>query len=89
MKKFEELRLDWIIPITSLIFLTTHNLDEAVQLCDRIGILNNGRILTIDSPDRLKNAMVENFLYILFITFFIKPQLKWFKEGKKSCQSNW
>ncbi|MHA1448297.1 MAG: ABC transporter ATP-binding protein [Candidatus Hodarchaeales archaeon] len=41
------------------IFLTTHNLIEAAQLCDRVAILDKGKILTIDSPKRLKKAMVE------------------------------
>lgn len=36
------------------IFLTTHNMDEANQLCDRIGIINNGKLVAIDSPERLK-----------------------------------
>jgi ABC-2 type transport system ATP-binding protein len=36
------------------VFLTTHNMEEANQLCDRIAIINHGRIAAIDSPARLK-----------------------------------
>jgi ABC-2 type transport system ATP-binding protein len=36
------------------VFLTTHNMEEANQLCDRIAIINNGRIAAIDSPERLR-----------------------------------
>jgi ABC-2 type transport system ATP-binding protein len=36
------------------VFLTTHNMEEANQLCDRIAIINRGRIAAIDSPARLK-----------------------------------
>jgi len=36
------------------IFLSTHNMDEANQLCDRIAIINHGEIAAIDSPERLR-----------------------------------
>ena len=36
------------------VFLTTHNMEEANQLCDRIAIINHGRIAAIDSPERLR-----------------------------------
>lgn len=38
------------------IFLTTHDMDEANRLCDRVVIINKGRIVAIDSPERLKLA---------------------------------
>lgn len=37
------------------VFLTTHNMEEANQLCDSITIINHGQIATIDSPERLKS----------------------------------
>ncbi|RXE56203.1 ATP-binding protein [Methanoculleus taiwanensis] len=39
------------------IFLTTHNMDEANRLCDRVGIIRAGRIAAIDSPKRLKQTI--------------------------------
>ena len=39
------------------IFLTTHYMEEADQLCDRIGIIDGGKIQVIDSPQNMKNAM--------------------------------
>jgi ABC-2 type transport system ATP-binding protein len=36
------------------VFLTTHNMEEANQLCDRIAIINHGKIAVIDSPERLR-----------------------------------
>ena len=36
------------------VFLTTHNMEEANQLCDRIAIINHGRIAAIDSPAILR-----------------------------------
>ncbi len=39
------------------IFLTTHNMQEANIMCDRIAIINRGRIVAIDTPERLKNRV--------------------------------
>jgi len=36
------------------VFLSTHNMEEANQLCDRIAIINHGRIAAIDTPERLR-----------------------------------
>jgi ABC-2 type transport system ATP-binding protein len=41
------------------IFLTTHYLEEADHLCDRIAIIVNGRILKIDTPEMLKAIAEE------------------------------
>jgi len=41
------------------IFLTTHYLEEADLLCDRIAILVKGRILKIDTPEMLKAVAEE------------------------------
>jgi len=38
------------------IFLTTHQIEEANQLCDRVAIINHGKIAAIDTPERLKRA---------------------------------
>ncbi len=36
------------------VFLTTHYMEEADQLCDRVGIIDQGRIVALDTPERLK-----------------------------------
>jgi len=36
------------------IFLTTHNMEEANQLCNRVAIINNGRIIALDRPEKLR-----------------------------------
>ncbi len=38
------------------IFLTTHDMDEANQLCDRVAIINKGSIVAIDAPEKLRMA---------------------------------
>ncbi|MBI4052634.1 MAG: ATP-binding cassette domain-containing protein [Candidatus Diapherotrites archaeon] len=39
------------------IVLTTHYLDEADGVCDRVAIMDKGRIIALDSPERLKSAL--------------------------------
>jgi len=41
------------------VFLTTHYLEEADLLCNRIAIIVNGRILKIDTPEMLKTVAEE------------------------------
>lgn len=36
------------------VFLTTHNLNEAEKLCDRVGVIREGKLLAIGSPDELR-----------------------------------
>lgn len=38
------------------VFLTTHNIEEANLLCDRIAVIDHGKIAAIDSPENLKKA---------------------------------
>lgn len=37
------------------IFLTTHQIEEANQLCGRVAIISHGKIAAIDTPERLKS----------------------------------
>ena len=39
------------------VVLTTHNMEEADQLCDRIGIMDHGKILSLDTPQQLKQSV--------------------------------
>jgi ABC-2 type transport system ATP-binding protein len=39
------------------VFLTTHNIEEANITCDRVAIINKGRIAAIDAPERLKKTI--------------------------------
>lgn len=42
------------------VFLTTHDMAEAEDLCDRIGILNEGRLIADDAPQALKLRLARN-----------------------------
>jgi ABC-2 type transport system ATP-binding protein len=40
------------------VFLTTHYIEEADQLCDRVAIINEGRIVANDAPEKLKRLIL-------------------------------
>ena len=42
------------------VMLTTHYMDEAEYLCDRVGIIDKGKIITIDSPDNLIDKLIKD-----------------------------
>jgi|Deesub1362A_J573_1020465.scaffolds.fasta_scaffold08502_2 ABC-2 type transport system ATP-binding protein len=48
------------------IFLTTHYMEEADSLCDRIAIIDYGKIKAIDSPQALKSKLGGDVLNIRF-----------------------
>jgi ABC-2 type transport system ATP-binding protein len=41
------------------IILTTHNMDEAERMADRVAIIDHGKLLTVDTPEALKNTVGE------------------------------
>lgn len=46
------------------IFLTTHNMEEAEELCHRIALLNKGKIVENGSPEELKLKYAEKKVLI-------------------------
>src|SRR5207247_9848086 len=46
------------------LLLTTHYLDEAERLCDRIAIMHLGRIVAMDSPANLLSALGDEVLEV-------------------------
>ena len=38
------------------IVLTTHDMEEADRLCDRIAVLDRGKVIALDTPDNLKTG---------------------------------
>lgn len=41
------------------VIITTHYMDEAEQLCDRIAIMDEGKIISLDSPDKMIDDLVS------------------------------
>jgi ABC-2 type transport system ATP-binding protein len=46
------------------IFLTTHYMDEADALCDRVAIIDQGEIKALDSPENLKNSLGRELVQV-------------------------
>ena len=46
------------------VVLTTHYMEEAEQVCDRVGIIDHGQIIALDSPDNLKESMGGDIVLI-------------------------
>lgn len=40
------------------VIITTHYMDEAEVLCDRVAIIDSGKIIALDSPDKLIDQLV-------------------------------
>jgi ABC-2 type transport system ATP-binding protein len=56
------------------IFLTTHYIEEADQLCHRIAIINKGKIIALGSPEELKTKAEEE--HIIEISFSISKDIE-------------
>ena len=41
------------------LLLTTHDMDEAAELADRVGIMDHGRLLALDTPEELMRSLAE------------------------------
>ena len=50
------------------IFMTTHYLEEADSLCDRIAIIDHGKIVALESPENLKKAVGGDIIDLEFIS---------------------
>jgi ABC-2 type transport system ATP-binding protein len=45
------------------LLLTTHYMAEAEELCDRVAIINKGRVLACDTPSALKHRLQKDALF--------------------------
>ena len=61
-----EFVLDWKAAVAGrTVLLTTHYMAEADELCDRIAIVDHGRILAIGTPDELKKRVQRESIFRL------------------------
>ncbi|NOZ82559.1 MAG: ATP-binding cassette domain-containing protein [Euryarchaeota archaeon] len=63
------------------VFLTTHYMEEAEQLCDRVCIIDHGRILDIDPPERLKHKVGEGEIVEIELTARCEEFVKELEEA--------
>ncbi|MCX6777356.1 MAG: ATP-binding cassette domain-containing protein [Candidatus Micrarchaeota archaeon] len=64
------------------IFITTHYMEEADLLCDRVAIMDQGEIKAIGTPDELKHGISKGSIVEVEFT---GPQEKFIKEIGKLC----
>src|SRR3546814_13089185 len=62
------------------VLLTTHYLEEAEELCDRIAIINHGKVIACDDTDRLLVRLDNKALTL------VRPEER---RGGKECVSTW
>jgi ABC-2 type transport system ATP-binding protein len=46
------------------IFMTTHYMEEADEYCDTVAIIDHGRIVALDTPEKLKNSLKKDVITI-------------------------
>jgi len=55
------------------ILLTTHYMAEADELCDRLAIIDNGKLLVEDTPAALKRSVQADSMFVLKVAPLGKP----------------
>ena len=53
---------------TRTLLLTTHYMVEADELCDRVAIINHGRVLACDTPSALKQSLQREALFEITVS---------------------
>lgn len=66
------------------IFLSTHNLNEAEQLCNRIAILDEGKIMVSGTPQELKSSLGSNSTLSDVFTSYSGKRLEEERQPKSS-----
>jgi ABC-2 type transport system ATP-binding protein len=62
------------------VVITTHYIEEAEALCDRVGILRKGKLIAVDSPGHLKNSIGE------YVVEHIDPEGRLIQRTRRSRQ---
>ncbi len=50
------------------VIVTTHNMDEAERVADRVAIIDHGELLVLDTPEKLKHSLGEGDLVEIHLT---------------------
>ena len=66
------------------LFVSTHYMEEADNLCDRVGIIDYGEIQVIDTPESMKNKLETDMITFSVIPDKIKKEQ--FIEKLKSLE---
>ena len=79
--------LDLILKVNQMrrtaILLTTHYIEEAEKLCDKVLIINQGKIIAEDSPDNLKKDIGS---YVLEVFLEDRIEEQFFSTREKALE---
>ncbi|KUK17599.1 MAG: ABC-type multidrug transport system, ATPase component [Thermococcus sibiricus] len=59
------------------VLLTTHYMAEAEQLCDRIAIIDHGKIIALDTPDNLKKLVMDEDVVEIRLKGNVPEEIPW------------
>jgi ABC-2 type transport system ATP-binding protein len=62
------------------VILTTHNMDEAERIADRVAIIDHGKLLVVDTPDALKRTLGDGDVLELEIAGDVETALALARE---------
>ncbi|NCN39040.1 MAG: ABC transporter ATP-binding protein [Candidatus Aenigmarchaeota archaeon CG_4_10_14_0_8_um_filter_37_24] len=65
------------------IFLTTHYMEEADELCDRIAVIDHGKIIALDTSKKLKDSLGGDTIILDLNDRDVAKALKIFKDAKR------
>lgn len=63
------------------VILTTHNMDEADRLADRVAIIDHGKLLLLDTPQNLKKTVGEGDILELIVEKSTEDAIQHFAES--------
>ena len=58
------------------VLYTTHYVEEAAQICDKIGILNHGKLIACDTPNALRDKIKKEELIFLIVEEITQQQIE-------------
>jgi ABC-2 type transport system ATP-binding protein len=64
---------EWTARPEKTTLLTTHYMVEADELCDRVAIIDKGRVLACDTPAALKRQLQREAVFDLQVSGFVRP----------------
>jgi ABC-2 type transport system ATP-binding protein len=62
------------------VLYTTHYIEDAAQICDRIAIMHKGRLVALDTPDALKGLAKKNEVLDVIVKNMSKTQVNALKD---------
>ncbi len=74
--------------IQKTVILTTHNMDEAERLSDRVAIIDHGKLLLLDTPQNLKRTVGEGDILELVIESNNENSTKIFSDSIQLLDMN-